>query len=57
MNVGKTKMVMSGTEEVIDCIEQSPCGNVGKGLGLTLCVGIAHSVRSGYMGDARKWKR
>ena len=25
---------------------------VGKGLGLTLCV--AHSVRSGYTGDARK---
>ena len=26
--------------------------HVEKGLGLTLCV--AHSVRSGYMGDARK---
>ena len=24
----------------------------GKGLGLTLCV--AHSIQSGYMGDARK---
>ena len=51
-NVGKTKMMVSGTEGEIFLSKIDPCGICGKGLGLTLCV--AHIVRSGYMGDARK---
>ena len=45
VNVGKTKMMVSGTEGeiVLSKIEKL----VGKGLGLTLCV--SHSARSGYM--------
>ena len=51
VNVKKTKMMVSETEGQIVLSKIDPCG-WGKGLSLTLCV--AHSVRSGYMGDARK---
>ena len=45
-------MMVSGAEGEIVLSKIDPCGICGKRLGLTLCV--AHSVRSGSVGDTRK---
>ena len=42
MNIGQTKMMVSGTEGEIVSSKIDPCGICGRGLGLTLCV--AHSA-------------
>ena len=52
VNIGKTKLMVNGTENAIALSRIEPCGIRGKKLCLTQC--IAHRVTNECMGDAPK---
>ena len=54
MNVGKTKIMVSGTKGEIVLSKIDPCGICGKRVGSNTVCCTQSMISSGYMGDARK---